>query len=74
MDTGAENAPGRGPAGFPLDAAYAAHQETVIGNLAPGKAADFLLLDRDIFAADPQDLWRTRVLETWVAGERLYTR
>ncbi|WP_250459215.1 amidohydrolase [Microbulbifer litoralis] len=59
---------------FTLDAAYAAHQEEVIGNLAPGKAADFLLLDRDIFAADPQDLWRTRVLETWVAGQRVYAR
>lgn len=59
---------------FTLDAAYAAHQEQVIGNLAPGKAADFLLLDRDIFATEPQDLWRTRVLETWVAGERVYAQ
>lgn len=57
-----------------LGAAYAAHQEQVIGNLEPGKAADFILVDRDIFAIDPKGLWKTRVLETWVAGEKVYTR
>ena len=59
---------------FTLDAAYAAHQEQVIGSLEPGKAADFVLLDRDIFAAAPAELWRTGVLETWVDGERVYAR
>ncbi|MFS1524881.1 amidohydrolase [Microbulbifer sp. 2304DJ12-6] len=59
---------------FTLDAAYASHQETVIGNLTPGKFADFILLDRDIFAIDPQAIWRAQVLETWVEGEQVYTR
>jgi hypothetical protein len=58
---------------FTLGAAYAAHQEQVLGNLAPGKAADFILLDRDIFASDPREIWKTQVLETWVAGERVYS-
>lgn len=57
---------------FTLGAAYAAHQEKVIGNLESGKAADFILVDRDIFAIDPKELWKTRVLETWVAGERVH--
>ncbi|WP_193161748.1 amidohydrolase [Microbulbifer hainanensis] len=59
---------------FTLGAAYAAHQEHVLGNLLPGKAADFVLLDRDLFAIDPHTLWKTRVLETWVAGEKVYER
>ncbi len=57
---------------FTLDAAYAAHQEKQLGTLEPGKWADFILVDRDIFAIEPQALWQTRVLETWVAGERVH--
>ncbi|ALS97547.1 amidohydrolase [Lacimicrobium alkaliphilum] len=55
---------------FTLDAAYAAHQEQVLGNLAAGKWADFILVDQDIFDIPPQKIWQTRVLQTWVAGEQ----
>ncbi len=57
---------------FTLDAAYAAHQEKVLGNLEPGKWADFILIDRDIFAEPEQQLWKAKVLQTWVAGERVF--
>ncbi len=56
---------------FTLDAAYAQHQERTLGSLEPGKWADFILIDRDPFAIPPADLWKIRVLETWVAGERV---
>lgn len=59
---------------FTLDAAYASHQENVIGSLEPGKFADFVLLDRDIFNIEPQAIWQAKVLETWVEGERVFTR
>lgn len=54
---------------FTLDAAFAAHQEKNMGSLEKGKWADFILIDRDVIKGDPQDIWKTNVLETWIAGE-----
>jgi len=58
--------------GFTLGAAYAGHQESKVGSLEAGKWADFILIDRDIFKAPPAEVWQTQVLETWVAGKRVY--
>lgn len=58
---------------FTLDAAYAAHQEDMLGSLEPGKWADFILVDQDIFEADPIKIWQTKVLQTWVAGNKVYS-
>jgi predicted amidohydrolase YtcJ len=57
---------------FSIDAAWAAHQEDRLGGLTPGKWADFILLDQDIYHIAPKDLWKTQVLETWLAGERVF--
>ncbi len=59
---------------FTRDAAYAAHQEEVLGTLEPGKWADFILIDRDIIEADASEIWQTEVLQTWVAGEKVYQK
>ncbi|GAB2678265.1 amidohydrolase [Aliiglaciecola aliphaticivorans] len=60
--------------GFTIDAAYAAHQEKIIGGLTTGKWADFILIDRDIFEIDKKEIWKTNVLETWLAGKRVYKK
>jgi predicted amidohydrolase YtcJ len=60
--------------GFTLDAAYAAHQEKILGGLTQGKWADFILIDQDVFTTSPQNIWKTQVLETWIAGEKRYTK
>jgi predicted amidohydrolase YtcJ len=58
--------------GFTLGAAYAGHMEDVVGSLEPGKWADFILVDRDYFTVPEEEIWQIQVLETWLAGERVY--
>ncbi|MCE7797292.1 amidohydrolase [Sphingobium sufflavum] len=41
------------------------------GRLAPGESADFLLLDRDIELAQPADIPRIKLLETWIGGQKI---
>ena len=59
---------------FTRDAAYAGYAEGKIGSLEPGKWADFILVDRDPTKIDAQSLARTEVLETWVAGKKVWER
>ncbi|MBE1577422.1 amidohydrolase [Amycolatopsis roodepoortensis] len=57
---------------FTLAAARAMGLGDVTGSLAPGKSADFVVLDRDPFRTDPSALVKTKVTETWFAGHRVY--
>ena len=54
--------------------AYAAFQENELGSLAPGKRADFVVLDQDVMRVPDALILDTQVLSTWVAGRRVYER
>ena len=59
---------------YTRDAAYAGFAEEKIGSLEPGKWADFILVDRDPTKVDARALARTEVLETWIAGKKVWAR
>ena len=59
---------------FTVDAAYGAFQEQSMGTLAPGSWADFILVDRDIFAIPPEQLWQTTTEQTWIHGKLRFSR
>ena len=58
---------------FTLDAAYAGHQEKLIGSLEAGKKADFILLARDILTMPESEIWQSQVSQTWVAGKKVFS-
>ncbi len=55
--------------GFTTGAAYAAGMENRLGQLAPGYLADLLVLNQDIFLADPDEIHEMRPLGTMISGE-----
>jgi hypothetical protein len=57
---------------FTLGAAYAAFQEQEIGSLEPGKKADFTILSQDIMQVPADELLDTRVIATYIDGEKVY--
>jgi predicted amidohydrolase YtcJ len=59
-------------AAFTSWAAYANRAEKFSGTLETGKWADFVVLDRDPFAIPPADLWKVKLVETWVAGSKVF--
>ncbi|MFL6657231.1 MAG: amidohydrolase [Massilia sp.] len=59
---------------FTLDAAYAGHQEKVVGSLEKGKWADFIVIDRDLFTIPAGDIHKVGVLQTWVGGRQVFEK
>ncbi len=59
---------------YTIDAAYASFDECSRGSLEPGKLADFVILDQDLFSINPDRIPEVKVLETWVGGAVVYKK
>ena len=57
---------------YTLNAAKTLGLDAQIGSLAPGKQADLIVLDRDVFNVDDEALSETKVLKTFFAGKQVY--
>ena len=58
--------------GYTINAARALREESRIGSIAPGKQADFTLLDRDVLTVTAEEARDTKVLWTIVGGKTVY--
>jgi predicted amidohydrolase YtcJ len=58
---------------YTVGAAYAANAEHRLGKLAENYLADLIVLEQDIFSADPNDLLTMSAAATMVNGEWVYT-
>jgi predicted amidohydrolase YtcJ len=55
--------------GYTVGSAYAEFAEKVKGTITPGKLADLVMLDRDLYQINPADIDKARVLLTLMDGE-----
>ncbi|MDH3519400.1 MAG: amidohydrolase family protein [Myxococcales bacterium] len=59
-------------AAFTINAAYVSFQDDRTGSIEPGKLADLVVLDRNLFAIDPNEISEARVLLTLLGGKPVY--
>ncbi len=58
--------------GMTIWAAYGNFEEKEKGSIEPGKFADFVILDKNIMEIDIDDVPETKVLDTYLGGEKVY--
>jgi predicted amidohydrolase YtcJ len=59
-------------AAYTIQGAIVNHRENETGSLEVGKAADFIILDRNLYEVSPDQIGETRVLATFVDGVQVY--
>jgi predicted amidohydrolase YtcJ len=57
---------------YTINGAYQLYREKSIGSLETGKYADMIVVDQDIFKANPLDIDKTKVLTTIMGGKVVY--
>ena len=59
---------------YTQSSAYAEFRETRKGRLEAGFLADFVVLDRDLMTAKPEEILKTQVLKTVVGGKTVFVQ
>lgn len=55
-----------------IGGAYQNYLEEKKGSITKGKDADFVVLSQDVTTIPKQDIYKTKVEETWIQGEKLF--
>jgi predicted amidohydrolase YtcJ len=59
---------------FTLSGAEAVGQQRWRGSLEPGKKADFVILDQDLFRIEPEKILGSRIVATYIDGKQRYLK
>jgi predicted amidohydrolase YtcJ len=60
-------------AAYTINGAYANHEEKLNGSLECGKAADFIVLDKNLFDVPVSEIHNVRVISTYLNGHEVFT-
>jgi predicted amidohydrolase YtcJ len=58
--------------GYTINNSYSNNNESAVGSISEGKAADFVIMENDLFEMDKGDVSGAKVLQTYLSGERVY--
>jgi predicted amidohydrolase YtcJ len=58
---------------YTIQASYASYEEGIKGSIEPGKLADFVILDRNLFEVEPAEIRTAKVVQTFVGGRSVYS-
>lgn len=59
---------------YTIGSAYQMYNETITGTLEEGKLADIVVLDRNLFEVDPEEILETKVVMTMFDGKVIYEK
>jgi hypothetical protein len=60
-------------AAYTINGAYLSHQEKITGSIEVGKAADIIVLDRNLFEIPASEIHKVRVVLTLLEGKEVYS-
>jgi predicted amidohydrolase YtcJ len=58
--------------GFSMGAAVVSGRQAELGSISPGKFADLVVIDQDIFTIDPAEIYKTKPVMTVFDGQIVY--
>jgi hypothetical protein len=58
---------------YTINGAFVMHQEDVTGSIEVGKLADLVVLDNNLFEIPVKEIYKAKVLHTFLEGEKIYS-
>ncbi|MBQ2861201.1 MAG: amidohydrolase family protein, partial [Oscillospiraceae bacterium] len=59
---------------YTAEGAYVTEDENIRGKIKEGMEADFIIMDRNLLEAAPEEILEAKVLKTFISGECVYER